>query len=296
MFCNLARYLTSRWKPKTKPRYIFIVVLVAGVLGVAGVVGPSAQAKEAWLQLEQGLELGTFVSPQPSDVGDSRIRILRIDPAFFSFHLLNASAEPSARRQGAKEWATKHNLVATINASLYQADNKTSVSLMRTGNHVNNGHLSRDKTLLVFDSRNNSLPNVQIVDRDCLDINEILGHYASLVQSIRMISCKGENVWAQQSKRWSTAAIGMDGQGRILFIHVRSPYTTHDLIEILLQLPIGLKSAMYTEGGPVAQLYVHSGEREYEFLGSYSTGSNENDGNTIAWPIPNVVGIARITK
>ena len=275
--------------------YIIVAVLI-GIFGISGTVDSPVQAKEMWLQLEQGLELGTFLSPQLSDVGDSRIHILRIDPAFFSFRLLNASAEPSGRRQGAKEWALKHNLVATINASLYQADNKTSVSLMRTRNHVNNSHLSRDKTLLVFDSRNPSLPNAQIIDRDCQDIDPILDSYESFVQSIRMVSCKGENVWAQQNKRWSTAAIGMDLRGRILFIHARSPYTTHDLINILLQLPIELKSAMYTEGGPIAQLYVRSDKQEYEFLGSYSTRSNENDNNAIAWPIPNVVGIARIDK
>lgn len=279
-----------------KSRYLLQAVFMFGFLSIAVTVNPSAQDNDVWLQLEPGLDFGAFIAPQPSDVGDSRIRILRIDPVYFRFQLLNASATPTVKRLGAKDWALQYNLVATINASLFQADNKTSVSLMRTKNHVNNSHLSKDKTLLAFDPRDGSLPNVQIVDRDCSNISQILNLYESFVQSIRMISCNGENVWAQQKKRWSTSAIGMDQRGRILFIHVRSPYTTHDLIENLLKLPIELKNAMYTEGGPIAQLYIHSGRYEYEFIGSYSTGSNENDGNSIAWPLPNVVGITRNSK
>ncbi|MDP6712148.1 MAG: phosphodiester glycosidase family protein, partial [Nitrospinaceae bacterium] len=116
------------------------------------------------------------------------------------------------------------------------------------------------------------------------------------IQSIRMVSCRGENVWQQQSKKWSTAAIGTDSQGRVLFIHARSPYTTHDLISILLNLPIELKQAMYVEGGPDAQLYINTGKKEFEFLGSYSSGSFEHDKNDVAWPLPNVLGIQRTTR
>ena len=108
-----------------------------------------------------------------------------------------------------------------------------------------------------------------------------------------MISCKGRNVWAQQPKRWSTAAIGVDAGGNVLFIHVRSPFSTHDLIEILLALPLDLKRAMYAEGGPEAQLYVAAGGREEEFSGSYETGFNEDDDNQISWPVPNVIVAVR---
>ena len=34
-----------------------------------------------WQKLADGLELGLFDSPQPAEIGDSKIRILRIDPS-----------------------------------------------------------------------------------------------------------------------------------------------------------------------------------------------------------------------
>ncbi|MBI4383771.1 MAG: phosphodiester glycosidase family protein [Nitrospinae bacterium] len=276
------------------PRHFKFSVLLALVLAVAAVVELQADAKDPWLQLEKGLELGTFVAPQPSEVGDSLVHILRIDPGYFELRLLNASAPDQSRRQSAREWALNNGLAAAINASLYQADNRTSASLMRTRDHVNNRRLSKDKTILAFDPLDPSLPKVQIIDRECQDFDALNKKYQTLVQSIRMVSCDGQNVWAPQSKKWSVAAIGMDKRGRVLFIHSRSPHSTHDLIDILLQLSIDLRNAMYVEGGPVAQLYARSGDKEFEFLGSYSTGSNENDNNAISWPVPNVVGVVRV--
>ena len=67
----------------------------------------------------------------------------------------------------------------------------------------------------------------------------------------------------------------------------------HDFIDMLLELPIDLKNAMYVEGGPEAQLYVEGGGRSIELVGSFETGFFEADDNLQAWPIPNVIGVVR---
>jgi len=264
-----------------------------GVPATAGDTPPSVAESGPWGLLEPGLHLGTFIAPKPSPVGDSLIRVLRINPKHFEFRLLNASATENPKRLSALNWAKEHSLVAAINASMYQMDGLTSVSLMKTINHINNTWYSKDRALLAFDALDASLPPVQILDRDCQDVESLRKRYRTLIQSIRMIDCKGNNVWEPKNKIWSTAAIGMDQAGNILFIHVRSPFSTHDLISQLKSLPIGLKRAMYVEGGPEAQMVILNGKKEMQFLGSYSTGSNENNANLIAWPIPNVIGIVR---
>jgi hypothetical protein len=253
-----------------------------------------ASAAAPWTELEPGLELGAFEASHRSEYGDSVIRVLRIDPERFSLRLLNASAPGQERLRTARQWVEENGLVAAINASMYQEDYRRSVSLMRTKDHVNNGWLSRDRTVLAFDRLDDSVPAVQIIDRDCQDFDALRPKYASLVQSIRMVSCTGRNVWAPQDRRWSTAAVGTDGAGRVLFIHVRSPYTTHELIEMLLALPIELRRAMYVEGGTQAQLYVHAASGgELEFVGSHGSRSDGGAENTHAWPVPNVLGVAR---
>jgi len=47
-----------------------------------------------------------------------------------------------------------------------------------------------------------------------------------------MLRCDRANVWAQQPKRWSHAAIGLDGAGRVLFVHARSPWSIRDVIGV----------------------------------------------------------------
>jgi hypothetical protein len=74
---------------------------------------------------------------------------------------------------------------------------------------------------------------------------------------------------------------------------VRALYSTHDLINILKKLPLNISRAMYTEGGPQAQLYINSGKKEFELTGSYETNSNEANEGSISWPLPNVLGISK---
>ena len=106
-----------------------------------------------------------------------------------------------------------------------------------------------------------------------------------------MMSCQGHNVWSQQPRLWSIAALAQDEAGRILFLHARSPLSVHDFIAAVQALPLSLTRAMYLEGGPEATLYVNAGGVEIERFGSYETGFNENDDNSSAWPLPNVIGV-----
>ena len=91
----------------------------------------------------------------------------------------------------------------------------------------------------------------------------------------------------------AAAAVATDGAGRLLMIHCRSPYSTHDFIDILQDLPLDIASAMYVEGGPESQLYVNAGGARREFVGSFESGILESELNRRAWPIPNVVAVRR---
>jgi hypothetical protein len=261
---------------------------------LAAAVGRAVDAAEtiAWQSLEPGLQYAEVVSPIRAADGDSIIRLLRVDPTHFALQLLNASASQDGARHTAHEWAHDNGLQAAINASLYQTDYRTSIALMRTQTHVNNPRLSKHNAVLLFDRLDGSVPPLQLLDRTCGDLASTQRHYGSAVQSIRMISCHRTNVWGQADRTWSSAAVGVDGQGRFLLIHMRAPLSTHDLADALLALPLDLHETMYVEGGPEAQLYVNAGGREIEVVGSHGStfSAIENDA---ALPIPNVIGIKR---
>lgn len=272
---------------------IFSFILIASITGQAQQKGNSSKSipDMGWQQLERGFELGTFLSPQRADVGDSLVRVLRINPKHYRLRLLNASAIKNGIPLTPKQWCRQNGLIAAINPSMFQEDYKTSVSLMRTHRHTNNPRLSKDMTILAFDRQSSNVPYVKMIDRQCEDFQFWKKKYKTLVQSIRMISCKGKNVWKQQQKKWSTAAIAIDRQANILLIHVRSWYSTHDLNNILLKLPLNISQAMYTEGGPQAQLYINTGKQEFAFVGSNETSLSQSDNTPISWPLPNVIGI-----
>jgi uncharacterized protein YigE (DUF2233 family) len=267
---------------------LIVTALAAGVARADNALAPNS-----WHTLEPGLELAAFASPQRAEIGDSLIRVLRIDPAHFDLRLLSAAAPDQGVRFSARQWCERNGLTAAINASMYQDDYRTAVSLMITKAFTNNARVSRDKAVLAFDRLDADVPPVQIIDRQLQDFEALRPRYGTLVQSIRMVSLARENVWQPQPTRWSTAAIGVDRQGRVLFIHVRSPYSTHDLINILLALPLDLRNAMYVEGGAEAQLFIASGTQRYEFIGMYDNGFLDAETSTQAWPVPNVIGVAK---
>jgi uncharacterized protein YigE (DUF2233 family) len=218
-----------------------------------------------------------------------RITVVRVDPARFDLRLLTASGPGEGETHTGRAWAYRVGASAVINAAMYQEDYRTSVSLMRTGDHVNQRRLSKDKAVLAFDPIVSGVPPVKIVDRDCERLDDAAVRYGTLIQSIRMISCDGRNVWAPSERRFSAAAIGVDRSGRVLFIHARTAWPVHDLVDALLAAPLELAQAMYVEGGPEAQLFARGGGKELERVGTFEGA----DTNARAWPVPNVVAAVR---
>lgn len=244
----------------------------------------------AWKTLEPGLELEVFHSPQYPDSIKADITVLRINPEKFKLQLFCSSAPGNGQLLSTKQWCQKENLVAAINASMYQTDYKTSVSLMKTSKHINNPRLSKDKTILAFDPKQSALPPVKIIDRQCEDFNIWKKKYSTFVQNIRMVSCDRRNVWAQGTTAWSIAALGTDTLGQILFIFSSKPHTVHDFCNSLLKLPISISRGMYLEGAHIAQLTINTKNYKSELWGEY-TGMGYSPSETPA--IPNVIGVVR---
>jgi len=137
------------------------------------------------------------------------------------------------------------------------------------------------------------LPRFRMFDLDepGVTMEGIRREYSLVVQNLRLIKRPGVNRWSRQEKRWSEAALGEDGTGRILFIFSRSPFSMHDLNRELLALGIDVVAAQHLEGGPEAQLYLRVGDEEIELFGSFETAFEEDDDNGHSWPVPNVLGI-----
>jgi hypothetical protein len=274
-------------------RSIFTVILLLslGSLSIAG-------AASDWASLAPGVDYKYVAAKKPSVVGDSRIFVLRIDPNLWQLEAVGISQTGESTGHTAREWAQRRKFSAVINAGMFAADFKTHLGYMGSSAHINDSKINAYQSVAAFDPRDLQSPPFRIFDLDApgTHFEEIQKNYSSALQNLRLIKRPGSNQWSQQDRKWSEAALGEDEKGRILFIYSRSPFSMHDLNNELLSAGVGIVAAQHLEGGPEAQLYLHLGSTEMELFGSYETNFKENDSNSIAWPIPNVLGVRQRTS
>jgi len=254
----------------------------------------TSRAVSDWKTIAPGMDYKYITTKTPSPVGDSSIFILRMDPNLWRLEPVGISQTGESAGHTARDWSQGHKYSAAINAGMFATDYKTHLGYMRSASHTNNGHSNAYQSVAAFEPRDSqSLPLFHIFDLDAPGVHfqDILKDYTSVLQNLRLVKRSGLNQWSQQERKWSEAALGEDDAGRILFIYSRSPFSMHDLNDELLAPGIGLVAAQHLEGGPEAQLYIHVGALELELCGSYETSFKENDSNSVAWPVPNILGV-----
>ena len=275
----------------------FALAVLAAVSGWSRQNSPAqrsalaAERGSGWKTVAPGMELRFLVAQKE---GVQRIAVLRIDPALWDLEVVGTSRTGESTGHTARDWAQLHNLTAAINAGMFGTDQKTHLGYLRYREHVNNGHQNNYQSVAAFNPRSSAgASRFRIFDLDApgVTFQAILGDYASVVQNLRLVKRPCRNQWGQQERKWSEAALGEDRDGRILFIFSRAAFSMHDLNQELLASDVGLVAAQHLEGGPEAQLYLRAGETQLEMFGSYETSFREDDGNAVAWEVPNILGV-----
>jgi len=252
----------------------------------------AAQPTPVWQELAPGMQQTSLAAGAADDA--AQIVVLRADPREWQLDLIGAD-DVDAKARTARDWAQLHDFAVVINAGMFRRDYSTHVGYLKSHDHIGNAHANDYRSVAAFDPLDAGTPAFRIFDLDApqVTLTGILAQYASATQNLRLIRRPGLDQWPQQPRRWSEAALGEDDTGRILFIFCRAALSMHDLNEALLNSGIGIVAAQHLEGGPEAQLYLHVGDLEHEWFGSYETSFRENDSNAVAWPIPNVLGLKR---
>jgi hypothetical protein len=221
--------------------------------------------------------------------GDGVVTVLRADPARFKPVLVMARFE-GGRNRSVSEWARAKGLVFAVNAGLYQADETTSVGLLRDGPRINNPRFNAYRSVLGFTARAGAAP-ARLFDRSC-ESDAAIRAYETLIQGLRLIDCRGRPAWRGRDMPFSMAVAAEDGQGRLLFIHTLTPHTPGDFAALLLRLPLGVRRAMYLEGGRPLGFHVSAGGTTLDLGGQCgSTGCAPVP--YAPRPVPNVIGLVR---
>ena len=230
-------------------------------------------------QLAPGLTWQTapIARTPPVDLGDRCLYLLRIDPKRHELRILTAFTHGKAR--SAPNWAAEFDLVAAINTSMYRPNNRSTGMLIH-GDEVNNDRDTRKfGAFLAFDPVAADDPPVAMFGRGCpgFDLKAIRARYRGVVQNYRILDCQGKAIAWKDPKIYSAAAVAIDAQGQLVFIHVRTPYLMRDLADMLAAPELGLRAAMFVEGGHEATLYVNAGGFERTLVGSYESATREHN-------------------
>jgi Phosphodiester glycosidase len=222
---------------------------------------------------------------------DECLTLVRIDPARFELRVHTAAADGGARP--APRWAEEFGLVAVINTSMF-GDGDRSIGILRSARSVDR---DRDNPRLggffAFDPVAPSAAPVMMTGRNCpgFDLADVRRRYRGLIQNYRLLGCRGGAMRWSDPKIYSAAAVGLDRAGHVVFLHARAPMRMAEFSRFLASPELGLRGAMYVEGGPEASLFAAAGGARVEEMGSFETGFWDHS-NRRFWPIPNVLGAA----
>jgi hypothetical protein len=264
--------------------------VVSGV-GVASVVRTflvslllcaSAQAA-TWQVLEEGLEFGRFESATLERSPDGDLMVLRVSPEKFSLKLFAMDTDEKSPGRDVAEWCAEFDLMAAINAGMYQADHRTHVGFCKIDGEVVNGFANDYLSVAAFEPVGPEDPPFRIFDLDATPLVEIRARYKNVVQNLRLIKRSGENRWQPSVDQWREAALAEDSDGRILLIYCDTSMSMHEFNTLLLALPLNVVAAQHLEGRSPARFWVN-----HENL------PGKSPLRTAGPALPNVIGVVRI--
>ena len=252
--------------------------------------GPDAPLKGGdWRELAPGLRVREYVRGEAERV---EFVALRMDPQRCEIVLCSAAFDGKAPRTP-EQWAGEYGLNAVINAGMYLPDGLTSTAYMRSGEKTNNGRIAEKYgSFFVSSPRQPSLPDAALLDKDADDWKALLPQYDVAVQNFRLLGPGGVQRWPENGPRHSIAAVGMNGQGEIFFLHCETPVSVHEFVRILREESgLGLTRAMYVEGGAQAVLGVWTPTEKIYRKGRHP--ANFLLGGPV---LPNVLGVRLLQK
>lgn len=249
-----------------------------------------------WTTLTKGMEYREISAPVKSFIGDSKLSILRMDPALFRFNLFAASQFDSIARN-LHSWADTFDLLVAFNSGMYSLEKPLqSRAYLKSGQHVNNGQLLEDFNLMMAlgPKPQTNRSNIEVLDLTCSDWEQEQKNFSAFAQGLRMIDCNASPMnWQKNIQSCSMLVAAEDENGWFYLIFTRSPYTHNQMIGFLKQMPRGLHDAIYLEGGPETSLLIDVNGHCIKKVGSWVSDTWERDDNTHFWPLPNIIGVRK---
>ncbi len=243
-----------------------------------------------WTSLGSGVEHAWFAFDPPPPVGCNRLDVVRIDPAKVQFVAYTEHLHGKGQKT-AKEWCDPNLGYVVTNLGMYHPDGR-HVGYLAVDGQVDQATVVGDyRSVFLAGPKSDEQPGATIADFGGDSLEGPTKDWNIVSQNLRLIADPGKNVWSKQERRWSEAALGRDGSGRILILHTRAAFTMAELNDRLLAMSLDLRQAMHLEGGPEASLSICTPSFQLHASGGFESGFS-TDEERVQWPLPNVLAIA----
>ena len=253
--------------------------------------------KIEWKELLNGLYYCEIENPYHSKIGDNRITLVKANPEILNADIYSNTSFDSIKRT-AMVWSEDFDLNLVVNAGMYNLSNTYQAEgFLKSQNKINNGRFKESFKMFAFFNPldREHYKSFEIMDGESEPVEDFIDKYQSCFQSIRMIDCNAKQVvWKPRRIIYSSMCVlANDKNNNIIIAFTRTPLSANQMSNLLLHLPINIRSAMYLEGGPEACLYIKTPDTVISKNGSYVSLSFPTDTNTRYWNLPNVIGIKR---
>lgn len=222
------------------------------------------------IRINEGLEVHQVPSGELGPTSESGLLTLfYFDPARFDLRLLTSAQHGAPRPVDA--WLEEFGLVAVVNASMY-LPNQRSTGLMVDHDRANNPAVNpRFGGFLAFGSPDSTRTPWVFAGEDCegFSLEQLREDYPVVVQNYRLLDCDARPFAWSDARSYSSAAIGLDRRGWLVFAHSGIPCPTREFARWLAMPRFGLTDAHFVEGGPEASLMLRQGHHEYRVVGSW---------------------------
>ena len=263
--------------------------------------GRSAElaAREVTPSAREGITVEHIEGPTPLGMGDGVITLVRFDMHRYAPLLLTASTRDGVAHT-LPRWAAREHLVGGINLAMYEPDGRPTSLVVQDGVELSPDD-ARFGGFFAFGPTQPSDTEFILTGRDCQggDLTALRARFRNVVANYRMLNCAGAPIAWVDEHRYSSAAFGVDREGRLVLIHAATPYLMRDLARVLAEPALGLVQVDYVEGGPEATLFVDDGVTQMTLIGLPRDAADRRPDQEPypaerlghAWALPNVLGI-----
>jgi hypothetical protein len=244
-----------------------------------------------WHKINSSIEQAVFNHIRAPIVGDGQLFILRFFPSDFDIELIEFRKNNLLKT--ANFWTDSMNYSLIVNAGMYNLKNeKIHRFYMQNEGIINNPILDNEaKGVIAFNPILNDLPNFKLFDLTTTDFSNIQHDYNTIIQGFRLIDGEGKPIiWETKNQFCSMLVIAQDDKGYIYIVFSRSPLSQNQMIENILALNLGLKNAIYLEGGVKASLSISAGNFKLKKVGSYVSNYYPFNTNYSMPKFPNFIG------